>query len=396
MAPVIGEQASGGLPCAEQAYVGLLTVHPPRAGWKTFIAQQGRKFDTQINLLRVLLRSLRAHETTCKRDFVLLLGPQTGLSHETERALRLDGIKLFPAPPLLLGVPTLDKLHAWRLTNYSKVLFIDTDSMILRPIDDAFALPEFAMAAHPYDTVQGAACGLPIGGRGVTGLFLLAPSESRYEQLLSHSRSHSRLWDAELTRHTPEQCGLACFFHNISRLHTWPCSYMFDIGNDGHTRNAQHHRGCRRWQNKAECDAIADHISASCTWQRVHTRARAVHFKGSLKPWRGISEPCAPMKRGRLRLLLDGPDGPAGGASTATATSAAVAATDDLAWDTMRRRCVSVLTRAPVRWGAPPEQSSSGGAAAVPRKCCVFQTLIKAEWHAHLASVSRAAARGTS
>ena len=53
-----------------------------------------------------------------------------------------------------------------------------------------------------------------------------------------------------------------------------------------------------------------------------------------------------------------------------------------------------MLTRAPVRWGAPPEQSASGAAAAVPRKCCVFQTLIKAEWHAHLASVSRAAARG--
>ena len=57
-------------------------------------------------------------------------------------------------PPIQLGVPTTDKLHAWRLTNYSRVMFLDADVMAIAPLDDAFThMREFTIAAHPYDTV---------------------------------------------------------------------------------------------------------------------------------------------------------------------------------------------------------------------------------------------------
>ena len=159
-----GAGPSGALPCSRQAYVGLLTTHDKHllrdlnvtAGkWKTFIGKKGGKFDTQVLLLQVLLRSLRAAERACRRDFVLLLGPQTRLPPDKLALLRAEGVVTRPAPPLRAGVPTLDKLHAWRLTNYSRVLFVDSDVMAFRSLDDLFRddeqrLPELAIAAHPY------------------------------------------------------------------------------------------------------------------------------------------------------------------------------------------------------------------------------------------------------
>ena len=53
-----------------------------------------------------------------------------------------------------LGEPVLDKLLAWKLTNYTKLLFLDADVMAVRSLDNAFEWPELSIAAHPYDTVQ--------------------------------------------------------------------------------------------------------------------------------------------------------------------------------------------------------------------------------------------------
>ena len=40
---------------------------------------------------------------------------------------------------------------------------------LLRPLDDAFALPPgFAMVAHPHDMTQGAACGIPVWRRALS------------------------------------------------------------------------------------------------------------------------------------------------------------------------------------------------------------------------------------
>ena len=143
--------------CRTQAVTSLLTYHETSTtAWKTFIASQMKQVDTQINLLRVLLRSLRAHERDCNRDFVLMLGSEMQLPLESEMQLRLDGFKMVRVPPIQRGIPTTDKLHAWRLNNYSRVMFLDADVMLLGSIDEAFTHldREFTIAAHPYDTVS--------------------------------------------------------------------------------------------------------------------------------------------------------------------------------------------------------------------------------------------------
>ncbi|KAL1529724.1 hypothetical protein AB1Y20_000661 [Prymnesium parvum] len=354
--------------CRGEAYAALLTFHSTSVTkWKTKIAAQGAKFDTQINLLRTLLRSLRAVEhAECHRDFVLLLGVDVKLAEEHRSALQRDGFKTLRITPVQPGIPTTDKLHAWRLTNYTRVLFLDADVMAIASLDDAFRQPEeFVIAAHPYDTVQGAACGQPLERRGVTGMFALRPSISTFDRLIANLQLEPDLWDVTKTRHTPEQTGLSCFFRNVSR--TWPCSYLFDIGNGGHTRGAKHFRGCQAFQGVHQpgiCEAIADHIAQECTWARSFADARAVHFKGSLKPWKAVPRCAEQIRKGRL-MFYQG------------ANWVPLSPRDDLRWNQSSRTCTSVRHAAPVRW---PDE------AALPNRCCTFETLLKAEWHAFFLS----------
>ena len=189
--------------CPAHAYVSMLTHHATSVtAWKTNIAAQGANFDAQIRLLRTLLHSLRAVEHgRCERDFVLLLGDATQLSDSGRAALCRDGFKMVPIPPIQPGIPTTDKLHAWRLTDYTTVVFLDADVMAVGPLDDAFEQPEeFVIAAHPYDTVQGAACGHPLHRRGVTGMFSLRPSLGTYARLVDDLRVSPDLWDVTKTR----------------------------------------------------------------------------------------------------------------------------------------------------------------------------------------------------
>ena len=108
--------------------------HRRRKGktWSTFGQTMGESM--QMLQLRVLLRSLRRHEHTCRRDFVLLLGTSASLPRDTEQGLLADGAAgggrtvIVRVPPIRQGVPTLDKLHAWALTDYTSLAFVDSVS----------------------------------------------------------------------------------------------------------------------------------------------------------------------------------------------------------------------------------------------------------------------------
>jgi hypothetical protein len=69
---------------------------------------------------------------------------------------------------------------------------------------------------------------------------------------------------------------------------------------------------------------------------------------------------------------------------------------DDLSWDERSGVCRSVVTGRDVRWrggewGAP---RGAGGTTPVPRQCCTFETLIKAEWNHYIRQVAPEAAGG--
>ncbi|XP_066266655.1 glycogenin-1-like isoform X2 [Branchiostoma lanceolatum] len=71
-----------------------------------------------------------------------------------------------------LGI-TFTKLHCWRLTNYTKAVFLDADTMVLRNVDDLFDKEE--LSAVP-----------DIGWPDCfnSGVFVFRPSEDTYQALL--------------------------------------------------------------------------------------------------------------------------------------------------------------------------------------------------------------------
>ncbi len=357
------------------AYLSLLTVHN-RTGKggtdSTFTARshtnRGRT-GTQLKLLLVLVRSLRRVER-CRRDFVLLTGgPIANLPPAAwAPLLRERRVVLQPAPTFMVGVPSADKLEAWRLTRYSRILAIDTDVMALAPFDDLFDRPaaDFSIAHHPYDEVQGPACGIPRERRGVGAMFMLRPDRRDHAGLRAHLSTYSA-WHMQ---HFSEQTGLNCYFANRSA--TLPCSALYDVGTLRHTVGGLSHTSCVKLSpyGKAACDAAAAQ-SLGCSWPRVRTDARAVHFKGRLKPWHHHPSHCRPLRDGALATIAQPADpGGGGGGGGGGGASANVSVRDNLSWDAKGGRCVN-LRGLPVRW-------ASG--KPVPKVCCFVDTLLQSEW----------------
>jgi len=76
-----------------------------------------------------------------------------------------------------LGV-TFTKLHCWRLTQFTKAVFMDADTLVVQNIDDLFEREEFSAAPDP---------GWPDCFN--SGVFVYRPSEETYNSLLQFALS---------------------------------------------------------------------------------------------------------------------------------------------------------------------------------------------------------------
>ena len=382
------------------AYVSLLTEHAAAAGQTTTfltkidtpklrLQRRTRQFESQI----VLLRSLRAVERRCRREFLLLHGTELEGDGEwavAEARLRREGsVRTLRVNPIFVGIPSSDKLHAFLLnpSRYRRLLLLDSDVLVLRSLDQLFEASEpFVIAHHPYD-LQQAQCGIPLERRGVGAMFLIRPSVADFNGVVALMRSKN----PKMREGYSEQTALVCHFAN--RSSTLPCPYLFDLGSPGSSTCSpanpgskvclrKHLQNCKRWGiaglrktctlspvercdafgGDANCDAVSAHVRRDCMWAEVSRRVRAVHFKGKIKPWPSrqyANFKCSPQRRGALRL-------------GSHRNASAVAVDDDLLWDRVSQRCYSRMQHAPVHWNT---------GAVVPKPCCHFATHLAGRWH---------------
>lgn len=344
----------------------------------------------QVQLLLVLIRSLRKVEL-CRRDFVVLLGTQVPLHMKHQTTLTSAGILLRPAPPLIPGVPTADKLHVWKLTNYSQCVVLDADLLVLKPIDSLFGnLAELTVAHHPYDHLQ-AQCGVPVAARGIAAMIVMRPNLETYAALMSYLL---RRFKAEQLLYS-DQTGLMCFFGNRSR--TMPCPFLYDVSmmseqflpkwkKNCRTYVRQHvlknclpdiPDGCRSIAKRPVCQATGMHITQNCMWPKVAPDAHAVHFKGNMKPWpSAASFHCRSLKYG-MPGVRNAP-----GSQTQTA----LPPNELLIWNASIQlpgtlylgACLSSTWRSPVYWARP------GDGPILARKCCNSYVMMAAQWNALL------------
>uniref|UniRef100_A0A665VND2 glycogenin glucosyltransferase n=1 Tax=Echeneis naucrates TaxID=173247 RepID=A0A665VND2_ECHNA len=195
----------------------------------------------------VLGQSLRNHNTTKK--LVALIGPNVAEACREALASIFDEVRvvdvmdsgdsahlaLMKRPDL--GV-TFTKLHCWTLTQYSKCVFMDADTLVLSNIDELFEREELSAAPDP---------GWPDCFN--SGVFVFRPSKETHERLLTFCdengsfdggdqgvlNSYFNTWaTADISKHLP-------FLYNLSSVSIY--SYKPAFKQYGHEAKVVHFLG---------------------------------------------------------------------------------------------------------------------------------------------------------
>ncbi|KAM4602165.1 glycogenin-2 [Polymixia lowei] len=201
----------------------------------------------------VVAQSLRRHGTT--RHIAVMISPN--VSEDSRRAIEQVFDEVIPVDLLdsgdrahlsLLGRPdlgvTFTKLYCWTLTQYSKCVFLDADTLVLCNVDELFEREELSAAPDP---------GWPDCFN--SGVFVFRPSLDTHARLLEHARQHGSFdggdqgllntffsdWAVkDISKHLP-------FVYNLSANTVYTYSPAF---------------------------------------QQYGHGAKVVHFQGAAKPWR--------------------------------------------------------------------------------------------------------------
>ncbi|XP_075793809.1 glycogenin-1 isoform X1 [Pelodiscus sinensis] len=208
--------------------------------------------DSYVKGALVLGSSLQHHRTTKK--LTVLITPQVSAPMRKVLEKVFDEIVLVnvldsgdSAHLALMKRPelgvTLTKLHCWELTQYSKCVFMDADTMVLSKIDELFEREELSAAPDP---------GWPDCFN--SGVFVYRPSIETYNQLLQLATEKGSFdggdqgllntffsnWaTADINKHLP-------FIYNLSSISLY--SYL-------------------------------------PAFKAFGTNAKVVHFLGRMKPW---------------------------------------------------------------------------------------------------------------
>ncbi|XP_044944431.1 glycogenin-1 isoform X2 [Mustela putorius furo] len=206
----------------------------------------------------VLGSSLKQHRTT--RKLAVLATPQVSdsmrkvLETVFDEVITVDVLDSGDSAHLTLmkrpelGV-TLTKLHCWSLTQYSKCVFMDADTLVLANIDDLFEREELSAAPDP---------GWPDCFN--SGVFVYQPSVETYNQLL-HLASEQGSFDGG------DQGLLNTFFNSWAttdiRKHL---PFIYNLSSI----------------------SIYSYLPA---FKAFGANAKVVHFLGRIKPWNYTYDP---------------------------------------------------------------------------------------------------------
>ncbi|GAA6005138.1 hypothetical protein JCM10207_008519 [Rhodosporidiobolus poonsookiae] len=165
-----------------------------------------------------------------EKSFDVVCGVET-ITTESWEELKLLGRQDLAA--------TLTKLHVFRLTQYRKIIFLDADTLVLRPLSNLFDLP------HPFAAAPDQ--GWPDAFN--SGVFVAEPSQETFDGLISMMQKRGT-WDGG------DQGLLNDFFPNWHRL-----SFTFNV-----TPSA--------------------YYTYAPAYKRHGQDASVLHFIGADKPWK--------------------------------------------------------------------------------------------------------------
>ncbi|XP_059183990.1 glycogenin-2 [Centropristis striata] len=205
----------------------------------------------------VVARSLQRHGTT--RSIVIMVTPNVSeksrlaLNSVFDEVITVDVMDSDDRLNLaLLGRPelgiTFTKIHCWTLTQYSKCVFLDADTLVLCNVDELFERDELSAAPDP---------GWPDCFN--SGVFVFRPSLQTHGGLLDHALQHGSFDGGD-------QGLLNSFFSS------WPVE---DI--------SKH----LPFVYNLSASSIYTYLPA---FQQFGHDAKIVHFLGAVKPWSSSSQ----------------------------------------------------------------------------------------------------------
>ncbi|XP_015259543.1 PREDICTED: glycogenin-1-like isoform X2 [Cyprinodon variegatus] len=205
----------------------------------------------------VVATSLRRHATT--RRIVAMVTPniseqsRKGLEDVFDEVITVEAMNSEdPLHLAMLGRPelgvTFTKIHCWNLTQFSKCVFLDADTLVLSNVDELFQRDELSAAPDP---------GWPDCFN--SGVFVFRPSRKTYESLLDHALHHGSFdggdqgllnsffssWSSEdISKHLP-------FLYNLCASSLY--SYLPAFRQFGHQVKIVHFAGAvKPWSSQRE------------------------------------------------------------------------------------------------------------------------------------------------
>ncbi|XP_035005663.2 glycogenin-2 isoform X1 [Hippoglossus stenolepis] len=227
----------------------------------------------------VVARSLRRHGTT--RNIIVMVTPNVseqarlGLESVFDEVILVDVMDSEDHLHLsLLGRPelgiTFTKIHCWTLTQYSKCVFLDADTLVLSNVDELFERDELSAAPDP---------GWPDCFN--SGVFVFRPSLHTHAGLLDHALQHGSFdggdqgllnsffssWPlADITKHLP-------FVYNLSASSVY--SYLPAFKQFGHNAKIVHFLGAiKPWSSRQKGGSNTMERFMSLWWKEYHSQTK--------------------------------------------------------------------------------------------------------------------------
>lgn len=210
----------------------------------------------------VLARSLRkcgtSAETICMISAEVSRGTKLALEMAFDRVVEIDIHDSQDEDALaMLGRPELgvtwSKLCAWKFTEYTKMIFMDADMIVLQSIDELFERDELSAVSD---------CGWPSCFN--SGLFVFRPSRKTYEELCNYATNNNS-WDGG------DQGLLNSYFSDWS---TKDIKCILPFGYNVH--------------------AAATYAYAPA-FKKFQHQIKVIHFLGAVKPWQSMSPTPGPF-----------------------------------------------------------------------------------------------------
>ncbi len=180
------------VPAARRAYATLVTNEEYGRG-ALALARSLRLTGTDA-LLVVLATGEAEHLDELRREGCRIVPVEQPVlsaafreSHSREALHRAAPFNKGNKPAFHDPIDNFCKLELWKLTEYEKIVFLDANSLVVKPIDTLFGFPEFSGAPNLYET-------LADFHRLNSGVFVAEPSLATYEFLVERLDRPGVFW----------------------------------------------------------------------------------------------------------------------------------------------------------------------------------------------------------